>query len=63
MIKTKKQPSSRVTTLIDALQNRDIDGKVLFEQIDSLDPEERAELVAGLLRAYKAVCKPLQDMQ
>lgn len=50
-------------TLIDALQNRDIDGKVLFEQIDSLDPEERAELVAGLLRAYKAVCEPRQDVQ
>ena len=63
MIKAKKQPPSRVTTLIDALQNHDIDGKVLFEQIDSLDPEERAELVAGLLRVYKAVCEPLQDVQ
>ena len=63
MIKAKKQPTSRVTNLIDALQNRDIDGKVLFEQIDSLDPEERAELVAGLLREYKAVCEPLQDVQ
>ena len=63
MIKAKKQPPSRVTTLIDALQNRDIDGKVLFEQIKSLDPEEQAELVAGLLRAYKAVCEPLPDVQ
>ena len=63
MIKTGTQPSTRVTNLLLEIEAGHLDGKRVSEQLLTMQPDEQAHLVAGLLSAYKAVCEPLDDVQ
>ena len=63
MNKTGKQPSTRVTNLLLEIAAGNLDGMRVSEQFLTMQPEEQAHLVAGLLSAYKAVGEPLEDVQ
>lgn len=62
MLKTA-QPSIRVTNLLREIGAGRVDGTRFSEQLLTMQPYEQAQLVAGLLSAYKAVCEPLDDVQ
>ena len=55
------KPSSRVAALLREMQSGEVDGNWFTEQLRNLQPEEQAQLVAGLLSAYKAVCEPVDE--
>jgi hypothetical protein len=63
MIKTRTQRSTRVTNLLLEIEAGQLDGKRFSEQLLTMQPDEQAHLVAGLLSAYKAVCEPLENVQ
>jgi hypothetical protein len=58
VIKTNKQTKTPVEALLWEIKTGDMDGKRFTEQLRNLQPEEQAQLVAGLLSAYQAICEP-----
>ncbi len=61
--KTGEQQSIRVAKLLREIEAGQVDGDRFSEQLRSMQPDEQAHLVAGLLSAYKAVCEPLENVQ
>ncbi len=61
--KTGEQQSIRVAKLLREIEAGQVDGDQFSEQLRSMQPDEQAHLVAGLLSAYKAVCEPLENVQ
>jgi len=61
--KTGKQQSIRVAKLLREIEAGQVDGNRFSEQLLTMQPDEQAHLVAGLLSAYKAVCEPLEHVQ
>ena len=63
MSKTGKQSTTRVTKLLLEIEAGQLDGKRFSEQLLTMQPDEQAHLVAGLLSAYKAGCEPVENVQ
>ena len=63
MTKTGNNRSERVANLLREIKKGQLDGKRFSDQLLTMQPDEQSQLVAGLLSAYKAVCKPGEWVQ